>query len=116
MDNRDLAEIRALIETWRQEDKLARAADHAENRSEMERMNKELLAVSAAVKMAFPGGDIDGHRRYHEILIEREEHRQQFRRGVLLHLAKTSTWACIVGIIVFLAPVVRNAIREWLTK
>lgn len=115
MDNRaDLADLHKLIEHWRQEEKLARAAEHAENRAELERMGKELLAVSAVVKTAFPEGDFDGHRRYHEILIQKEERRQEFRQGLMLHIAKTSTWACIVGLFVFLAPVVRNVIKEWL--
>lgn len=60
---------------------------------------KEMLALSAAVKTAFPDGDFDGHRRYHELLIAREEQRQQIRREVLTHLLKGSTWAALVGLL-----------------
>ncbi|MNL24420.1 hypothetical protein D3C87_1458530 [compost metagenome] len=60
---------------------------------------KEMLALSAAVKTAFPGGDFDGHRRYHELLISREEQRQQIRREVITHLLKGSTWAALVGLL-----------------
>ncbi len=59
---------------------------------------KEMLALSAAVKTAFPDGDFDGHRRYHELLIAREEQRQQIRREVITHLLKGSTWAMLLGL------------------
>ncbi|MGY6273879.1 hypothetical protein ACXIUT_29815 [Achromobacter denitrificans] len=60
---------------------------------------KEMLALSGAVKTAFPGVDFDGHRRYHELLISREEQRQLIRREVITHLLKGSTWAAIVGLL-----------------
>lgn len=59
---------------------------------------KEMLALSGAVKTAFPAGDFDGHRRYHELLIAREEQRQQIRREILTHLLKGSSWAMILGL------------------
>lgn len=62
-------------------------------------LQKEMLAVSASVKTGFPGGDYDGHRRYHELIIEREEQRQLIRREVITHLIKGSTWAALVGLL-----------------
>ncbi len=95
----DIKDLHARIQQWRQEERLDMAAHHAENRSEMEALRREMLALSSAVKTAFPGGDFDGHRRYHELLIAREEQRQQIRREVLTHLLKGSTWAMLIGLV-----------------
>ncbi|WP_241135411.1 hypothetical protein [Achromobacter xylosoxidans] len=65
------------------------AAASRDTNARFEAMQKEMLAISAAVKTGFPGGDFDGHRRYHELVIEREEQRREFWRGLALHVAKT---------------------------
>ncbi|WP_430230466.1 hypothetical protein [Paraburkholderia tropica] len=44
---------------------------------------------------AFPGGDWDGHRRYHETLIERAEARAKFYNDLRAELAKKGVWALI---------------------
>lgn len=101
MDKHDPA-VSALhdqIQQWRQEERMDSAANHAESKNEMEALRREMLALSSAVKTAFPDGDFDGHRRYHELLIAREEQRQQIRREVLTHLLKGSTWAALVGLL-----------------
>lgn len=94
----DVQALQAQIQQWRQEERLDMAAHHAENKNEMEALRREMLALSSAVKTAFPGGDFDGHRRYHELLIAREEQRQQIRREVITHLLKGAPgqccWAC----------------------
>ncbi|WZB76776.1 hypothetical protein WJ972_15535 [Achromobacter insuavis] len=95
----DVRALHAQIQQWRQEERMDAAAHHAENRNEMEALRREMLALSSAVKTAFPGGDFDGHRRYHELLIAREEQRQQIRREVITHLLKGSTWAALVGLL-----------------
>lgn len=95
----DVRALHAQIHEWRQEERLDSAAHHAENKNEMEALRREMLALSSAVKTAFPGGDFDGHRRYHELLIAREEQRQQIRREVITHLLKGSTWAMLVGLL-----------------
>ncbi|MCJ9707674.1 hypothetical protein ACLQ9R_01520 [Bordetella hinzii] len=94
-----ISSLRAEIRQWRQDERVESATAHAENRTEMEALRREMLALSASVKMAFPGGDFDGHRRYHELLIAREEQRQQIRREVITHLLKGSTWAALVGLL-----------------
>lgn len=73
-----------------------------ETDAKFETLQKEMLAVSASVKTGFPDGDYDGHRRYHELLIEREEQRRQIRREVITHLIKGSTWAALGGLLVML--------------
>ncbi|MNL41808.1 hypothetical protein D3C87_1642320 [compost metagenome] len=65
-------------------------------------MQKEVLVISGAVRTGFPGGDYAGHRRYHELVIEREEQRKQFWQDLLLHIAKTSTWAMLAGVFIYL--------------
>lgn len=95
----DVRALHAQIQQWRQEERLDSAAHHAESKNELEALRREMLALSAMVKTAFPGGDFDGHRRYHELLIAREEQRQQIRREVITHLLKGSTWAALVGLL-----------------
>ena len=72
---------------------------------------KEMLALSGAVKTAFPGGDFDGHRRYHELLIAREEQRQLIRREVITHLLKGSTWAALIGLLVMLLRLAKDYLK-----
>jgi hypothetical protein len=43
------------------------------------------------ILQAFPAGDIDGHRRYHESVIEWRELRNKMVREALIHAAKAST-------------------------
>jgi hypothetical protein len=52
---------------------------------------------------AFPGGDWDGHRRYHETLIERAEARTKFYNDLRAELAKKGLWAllALIGIAVW---------------
>lgn len=66
---------------------------------------KESAAASAAasakiqeILKAFPSGDIDAHRRHHENINVMVAERKKFWREVYLHVAKTSTWAALIGI------------------
>lgn len=54
---------------------------------------------------AFPGGDPDGHRRFHEAEIARREERAQLYRDLRAHLAK---WG-VVGLLGWLAVVAWQA-------
>lgn len=110
-----IADVRALhaqIQQWRQEERLDMAAHHAENKAEMEALRREMLALSAMMKTGYPDGDLDGHRRYHETVIEREAQRKKIREGVIMHLAKTSTLAAVSGLL-FL---VIMRVKEWILK
>ncbi|MFY3148525.1 hypothetical protein ACOTF6_09615 [Achromobacter xylosoxidans] len=92
------------------------AAASRDTNARFEAMQKEMLAISAAVKTGFPGGDFDGHRRYHELVIEREEQRREFWRGLALHVAKTSTWAMLAGLFFYLVPLIGASLKEWLRR
>jgi len=87
------------------------AASSRDQDSKHDSLRKEMMALSAAVRMAFPEGDFDGHRRYHELLISREEQRQQIRREVITHLIKGSTWAVICGLIFMLAKHAKDFLK-----
>lgn len=93
------AALRGLFQEWRHDIELDNAAKHSENKAEMEALRREVLGLSSTVKMAFPDGDLDGHRRFHELMIAKEEQRQQIRREVITHLLKGGTWAMLVGLI-----------------
>lgn len=100
------------LEGWRHEDRERQDAKHAENAARMDSFERELKAVSAAVKLGYPDGDADAHRRYHELLIAREEQRQTIRQEVITHVLKTSTWLMLAG----LAMLLIKQFKEWIFK
>lgn len=54
---------------------------------------RALMVKVDAMSAAFPGGDTDGHRRYHEAVIERIELRNKLLREALLKLAQAGAVA-----------------------
>lgn len=46
---------------------------------------------------AFPGGDLDGHRRYHEEVILMMQDRRKLRAAVIEQVVKGSVWALIIA-------------------
>jgi len=115
----DAKVILAAINNWRAEQRtdaetLRRDYDakHAEIERKQDDLRREMIAVSAMVKTAVPDGDIDGHRRYHELLIEREQDRKTLRKAVLTHLLKSSTLAAATGALWVLIMWV----KEWMKK
>ena len=72
----------------------------------------ELLRGVDDLRRAFPDGDWDGHRRYHEAVIRRMEARTQFYRDLSGHLIKGGAWALIV----FLAWASWQAIKTKVTS
>lgn len=108
----DAQVILGAIEAWRQEEHRDQDSKHLENQQRLDKFERELMAVSSAVKTGFPDGDLDGHRRYHELLIAREEQKQQIRRELITHLIKTSTWAALVGLGIMLLRSLKSFILE----
>ena len=47
---------------------------------------------------AFPADDIEGHRRYHELIIEEIEERRKLRRAIQEKTISGLIWAGLVGI------------------
>lgn len=82
------------------------AGEHKDNTGIM----LDVKARIERMEKAFPGGDVEGHLRYHEALIKKEEKRQRFWDEMLTHVAKASAWAALAGIVVFL---VRSG-KDWI--
>ncbi|MFM0552343.1 hypothetical protein P0D69_15420 [Paraburkholderia sediminicola] len=61
---------------------------------------------------AFPDGDPDGHRRYHEAIIKKNEACEKFYQELTSHLVKGGAWALIV----FLAWASWQAIKAKVTQ
>lgn len=51
------------------------------------------------VLKGFPQGDPDGHRRYHEEVIQKMADNRKLRQELVVHLAKTSSWLAFVGVL-----------------
>jgi hypothetical protein len=71
---------------------------HVENRSDNEVQARKLDEVIRRVDdlhKGFPAGDWEGHRRYHETLIERAEARTKFYDDLRVELAKKGIWALL---------------------
>jgi hypothetical protein len=74
---------------------------HSENitRAEVtDRKVDEAIRRIDDLHKAFPGGDWEGHRRYHEVLIERIEKRTKLYDAMLEELTKKGMWALIIFI------------------
>ncbi|CAN7645491.1 hypothetical protein [Paraburkholderia terricola] len=72
---------------------------HGENIMSQSVTDKKVVEIQRGVdelRRAFPDGDWDGHRRYHEAVIKRMEARAQFYRDLSGHLIKGGAWALIV--------------------
>ena len=68
------------------------------------------------MKKAFPGGDHDGHRRYHDLIIEREAQRVKLRQAIIEKTLSGLVWMvlCTLGVAVwhyFINVVSRGNIR-----
>lgn len=46
---------------------------------------------------AFPGGDWEAHRRYHETLIKKNEERSKFYADLRQEMAQKGLWALVIG-------------------
>lgn len=73
---------------------------HALIKSEDERENRVRDLEVAVQKLygAFPSGDIDGHRRYHDLIITQTEEYRQLRVAIREKTLGGLVWAAIVGI------------------
>ena len=62
--------------------------------------------IAKLMREAFPEGDPDGHRRHHELVIEREEERRDFYKSLRKELSK---WG-LIGVASWLVMLVWRAI------
>lgn len=87
---------------------------HVENTSVNEEQSRKLDEVIRQVdelNKAFPGGDRDGHRRYHESLIARAEARTSFYLDLRSDLAKKGLWVVIFALGAMAIRYAQNHIR-----
>ena len=54
------------------------------------------MAELKQLRLAFPGNDIEGHRRFHEEVIEDLVSRRQLRKAVIEQVVKGSVWAMLI--------------------
>lgn len=104
--------VLTAMKAWQEEASEKQEEHHAENRARLDAMDREVKAVAATQKLAFPDGDADGHRRYHEELIEEAAARKQFYRKLLISLAEKGLWSLMI----LLAVSVWFAVKEKFLK
>jgi len=71
-------------------------ADLQENQEILKQINQQVTIIKndlEKVLQAFPAGDTDGHRRYHESVIEWRELRNKMVREAFINIAKVGALA-----------------------
>lgn len=74
---------------------------HGENITAQAVTEKKIVEAIRGIdelRKAFPDGDADGHRRYHESIIRKNEAREKFYEDLRAELAKKGLWAVIAVI------------------
>lgn len=69
---------------------------HTEDKSIEDRMEDLEMQVQR-LSRAYPEGDIEGHRRYHELVIERTGEIRRLRVAIQEKTISALIWAAIVG-------------------
>lgn len=78
---------------------------------ELTAIREEIAEQKDALMKAFPADDVDGHRRYHELLIEHEQQRIHLRQAIIektlsgliwmgLVFVGTSVWKYVITMVV----------------
>ena len=50
------------------------------------------------IRASFAGGDYEGHRRYHENVIQEQQDRRKMRSAIIEQVIKGSVWALLVTV------------------
>lgn len=82
------------------------AGEHKDNVGRLDKMDARMARLEAG----FVGGDPEGHRRYHELVIEQMEDKKKIRRELMAHLIKSSSWVALSGVVWFLF----SRSKDWL--
>lgn len=90
-------EVVAAIQSL-QEDLNTRHGENVTRHEVTDKKVDEAIRRIDDLHKAFPGGDWDGHRRYHEAVIKSIEDRAKFYQDLRNDLAKKGLWALIVGL------------------
>jgi hypothetical protein len=65
-------------------------------------LNDRLDEIQATLKQMAPDGDIDGHRRYHEALIEAQRRRVKIYDAILEKTLSALLWAVVAAVVIAL--------------
>lgn len=75
----------------------------AEDLTQNQAVLQAIAELSEQVKhlrtTGFPEGDAEGHRRYHEEVMQAMADRRRLRQELTTHLLKTSSWAALAGVL-----------------
>lgn len=75
---------------------------------EMTDEHEETKAELSRVAKAFPGGDTDGHRRYHETVVQMLEEKRRLRVAVQEKTISGLIWAGLVGLATLMWHQIKN--------
>ncbi len=64
----------------------------------LESMADDIAEIKRTLSRAFVGGDADGHRRYHELVQERNAELRRLRIAIQEKTISALIWSIIVGI------------------
>lgn len=73
--------------------------DERRQLSHIETQLSDIKVCVASIKTAFPEGDIDGHRKYHEARIKAAVAEEAFWKDLKLDVAKKGAWGLLLIII-----------------
>lgn len=78
--------------------------------TEIETELQRQAAAAAAFVRAFPSGDLEGHRRYHELMIEDIETRKRMTRAI----TEKALGGIVLGAVAFIAAAVMFYVKAQL--
>ena len=85
--------------------------EHLENSGRLDHLEKNMQDLA---KQAVPGGDWDGHRRYHEAVIDEMNERKRMWREIRLNVLKLSSWGLIVWMVSLLLNNLKDLLMGWM--
>lgn len=83
-------------ELWQQQARAMGGDDLVAKVEQMADDIHDIKAVMTTLNKAFPSGDIDGHRRYHEAVIERNAELRRLRVAIQEKTISGLIWIAIV--------------------
>lgn len=66
--------------------------------SSLERMREDIAGLRETIESVVPGGDIEGHRRYHEALIAAQLKRAKMFDAIIEKSIVSLVWAGVVAV------------------
>lgn len=77
----------------------------------LRKLSSDIEHLSETLERAFPDGDIEGHRRYHEAIIEDLETRKRLVQAIKEKTISGLVWAMIVGVSLALFHEIQRIIK-----